>query len=168
MTDKGNPEKSISESLETVLAQLSTDQIRFVIARQEFATDKEAAEAIGIKPDTVYHWPDIVREAVRLMVEDGMVTALHLRRRNLAKAMMVKIRGLDSKREQTRQGVATEIIEWEMGKAMQRETHEHTGADGGPIELRRVPVEQLTDDELDTLVAIAERLQPATDGASPA
>ena len=116
---QGNPQKSIQERLSAALSQLSTDQIRFVVARQEFSTDKEAAENIGIKPDTVYRWPEVVKEAVQLMAQDGLVTAIHLRKRNLAKAMLVKVGGLDSRDDKIAQGVATEIIEWEMGKAAQ-------------------------------------------------
>jgi len=111
--------KFTSEELSDVLAQLSTDQIRFVVARQECNSDKEAAEAIGIAPGTVYHWPDAVKRAVRLMAQDGIVVATHVRRRNLAKAMLTKVAGLDSIDESVRQRVATEIIEWEMGKATQ-------------------------------------------------
>ena len=128
---QGIPEKSIPDTLETVLAQLSTDQIRFVVARQEYTSDKEAAKAVGIKPDTVYHWPPIVAEAVRLMAEDGLVTALHVRRRNLAKAMLVKVAGLDSDDERVKQTTATEIIEWELGRAAQKQ--EITGPSGGPL-----------------------------------
>lgn len=109
----------ISEQLEAILARLSTDQIRYVVARQEFATDKEAAEEVGISPRTVYSWGNDVREAVRMMAVDGMVTAQHIRRRNLAKAMLIKVKGLDSDDDVLRQKVATEIIEWEMGKAKQ-------------------------------------------------
>ena len=124
-------EKYTSEVFEAVLGKLSNDQLRFVVARQEFATDKEAAEAVDIKPNTVYHWPDVVKEAVRLMSLDGLISALHIRRRNLAKAMMVKVGGLDSEDERVRQSASTEIIEWETGKATQRQ--ELTGADGDPI-----------------------------------
>ncbi len=137
MTDQPIPEKSIPDTLETVLAQLSTDQIRFVVARHEYATDKEAALAVGMKPDTVYHWPEIVREAVRLMAMDGMVTALHLRRRNLAKAMLVKVAGLDSDDERIQQGCATEIIEGEIGKAPQKTVI--SGPNGGPVAVTEVP-----------------------------
>ena len=127
-----NTEKSIQERLQAAISELSIDQIRFVIARQEYSTDKEAAESIGIKPDTVYRWPDIVKEAVRLMAADGIVVETHLRRRSLAKAMLVKISGLDSEREGLQQRVATEIIEWEMGKAAQP----ITGEDGKPLVIR--------------------------------
>jgi len=128
-----SPEKSTTEGLDAILGQLTTDQIRFVIARQNCASDKEAAEEIELKPNSVYKWDnkELVNEAVRLMALDGLVVARHIRRRNLAKAMATKVAGLDSKSEHTRQGVATEIIEWEMGKATQR--LEATGKDGGPI-----------------------------------
>lgn len=127
-------EKSSSDELVQVVARLSTDQIRFVVARQEFSTDKEAAEEIGIKPDTVYQWKHKghpIDEAVRLMALDGIIIAKELRRRNLAKAMAVKVAGLDVDDDKLRQAIATEIIEWEMGKAAQRQ--EVSGPGGGPV-----------------------------------
>jgi hypothetical protein len=133
MSDQKNPEKSISESLSEVLAELTTDQLRFVVARQDYKSDKEAAEAIDLKPDTVYRWPDVVKEAVRLMALDATESSRQIRRRNLLKAMMVKIRGLDSNNEELRQKVATEIIEGELGKPKQQT--ELTGKDGGPVEM---------------------------------
>ena len=130
------PENSISERLEAVLSQLSADQIRFVVARQDVPTDKEAAQAVGIKPDTVYHWKSRdgapITEAQQLMASDGLIVAHHVRRRNLAKAMLVKVAGLDSDDERTRQNVSTEIIEWEMGRAQQTTKLEGTG-EGGAI-----------------------------------
>jgi len=126
-----NQEKYISEQLSEILDKLSLDQIRFVVARQEYATDKEAAEHIGIQPQTVYRWGDDVKQAVRLMAYDGMITAQHIRRKALAKAMLVKVKGLDSDDDSLRQRVATEIIEWEMGKAMQPQ--EISGKDGTPL-----------------------------------
>ena len=134
MESKATQEKSSSDTLEQVLDRLSTDQIRFIVARQEFSTDKEAAQAIGIKPDTVYQWKHKgvpIDSAVRLMAMDGVVVATEMRRRNLAKAMLVKVAGLDEKDVKVRQGVATEIIEWEMGKAKQKQ--EISGPDDGPL-----------------------------------
>lgn len=152
MQNKASQEKSSSSELGQALARLSTDQIRFVVARQEFSTDKEAAEEIGVKPDTVYQWKHRgvpIDKAVRLMAFDGVEVASELRRRNLAKAMAVKVAGLDSNKEVTRQNVATEIIEWEMGKAMQKQ--EITGHDGLPIPIQiteivvKVPREPVED-----------------------
>lgn len=134
MTEQTDQEKSSSDQLEQVLDKLSIDQIRFIVARQQFSTDKEAAEEVELKPDTVYQWKHKgvpIEDAVRLMALDGLVVAQHIRRKNLAKAMLVKVAGLDLDDERLRQTVATEIIEWEMGKAKQ--TTELTGDDGGPI-----------------------------------
>jgi len=126
--NKKNQEKSSTDSarLKVILDCLSLEQIRFITARQECATDKEAAEAIGIKPDTVYQWKHKgipIEEACQLMAYDGLITALHIRKRNLVKAMMVKVAGLDLDDDSLRQRVATEIIEWETGKANQPIEH---------------------------------------------
>jgi hypothetical protein len=134
MEGKTEQGKSSSDELAQVIARLSADQIRFVVARQQFSTDKEAAEEIGIKADTVYQWKhkgDPIGEAVRLMAQDGIIVAKELRRRNLAKAMAIKVAGLNSDDERLRQNVATEIIEGEMGKPTQRQ--EVSGPEGGPI-----------------------------------
>ena len=132
-----NVEKAMSEQLADILEQLSFDQKRFIIARQETSTDKEAAEAIGIKPETVYRWrqeQSPIDEALSLMAHDGLVMALHLRRKSLAKAMAIKVGGLDEEDNRLRQGVATEIIEWEMGKAGQK--MELSGKDGEPLAIK--------------------------------
>ena len=133
-TIQNNPEKSTSDALEEILAQLTPNQIRFVVARQDTTTDKEAAELVGIKPDTVSHWKSRdgapICAAVQLSALDSETTARHIRKRNLAKAMSVKVAGLDSDDERTRQSASTEIIEWEMGRAQQGIKHSGTGEDG--------------------------------------
>ena len=114
-----------SERLQQLLKELTMTQLRFVIARLEARTDIEAAEIIKISPATVRSWDNKaeVNEAVALMRLDGMLTALEIRRRNLAKAMAVKAAGLDSDDEKVRQAVATELIEWELGRAKQAVEH---------------------------------------------
>ena len=127
-----NTPADTTDELAATVRNLSQDQIRFVVARQECATDKEAAETIGVSPETVKGWKYKgipIDDAVRLMALDGIVVASELRRRNLAKAMAVKVAGLDSGKENTRQNVATEIIEWEMGKAKQKQELEISGLD---------------------------------------
>ena len=118
-----NPEISIYERISELINTLSADQLRFIAIRPDYKTDKEAAEAISLKPDTVYHWPSMVKEAIRLLSLDRVATAQNLRRRHLIKAMMVKVRGLDSDNERIRQGVATEIVEGELGQAPQSIEH---------------------------------------------
>ena len=110
------------EDLGKLLEHFTVEQIQFVIARQEHGMDKDAAKAIGIPASKVKNWKYRgvpIDEAVRLMAMDGVVAALHLRRKALAKAMSVKFSGLVSRDERVRQGAATEFIEWELGKATQ-------------------------------------------------
>jgi hypothetical protein len=55
---------------DALLGQLSLDEIRFLIARSETTTDKEAATAIGYSPRTIIGWPaerkELIRQALRL------------------------------------------------------------------------------------------------------
>lgn len=114
-----NQKKSTSEQIDEVLASLSKDQLRFVVALLEYPTKKEAAERIGLKVDTVYSWNGNIDRAVKLMAKERLESTKAIRRNALIKAIMVKTAGLDSEDEVVRQKVATEIIEWELGKAQQ-------------------------------------------------
>lgn len=127
------PDPDVAE-LGEVIKDFSVDQIKFIVARQGCSTDRAAAEAIGVSPETVKSWKRRgvpIDAAAQLMAVDYVSAAMELRRRALIKAMTVKVGGLDSTDEGQRQRVATEIIEWEMGKATQRQ--ELTGPAGGPI-----------------------------------
>jgi len=110
-----------SEQLSEILRRLSKDQLRFVIAMQEYRSKKEAAEALELNLGTVYNWAKIVDEATKLLQLDILESASQMRKSALLRAMMIKMGGLDSDDEKVRQGVATEIIEGEMGKATQRQ-----------------------------------------------
>jgi hypothetical protein len=126
--EKENQEK---QSFDDILKRLTVDQKRFIVQRQEVSTDKDAALSIGVKPNTVSQWKREgypIDEAVEMMANDGVILAINIRRSSLAKAMLTKVAGLDSSNERVRQGVATEIIEWEMGRPTQ--SLEHTGKDG--------------------------------------
>ena len=113
--------KSTSERLDEIIGKLSKDQLRFIVALQDYPSKKEAAEAIGLKPNTVYNWNGDIDEAIQLMAQERLEGAKAIRKNALIKAIMVKIAGLDSGDEALRQKVATEIIEWELGKALQRQ-----------------------------------------------
>jgi hypothetical protein len=106
--------------LESILALLSHDQLRYITARLQTASKSDAAKAIGLKPNTCSHWPAYVERAVILIQQEQITTARHILEHTLVKAMMVKIAGLDSPKEQTRQAVATEIIEWNLGRPRQQ------------------------------------------------
>ena len=122
MTTNDNNPQHIDEiaELDAILQTLTVDQLRYLVARNEFSSIKDAANAIGVPYGTVTHWPDSVERAARLMALDGVHVAREMRRRALPKAMAVKVAGLESKDEKIRQGVSTEIVEWEMGKAVSK------------------------------------------------
>ena len=113
-------EQSISKQLDEVLLSLTPDQLRFVVEMPNHKTKKSCAIALGLSVNSAYNFPDSVDKAIELMARNVIEGALAIRKRNLAKAMMVKMAGLDLDDNALRQRVATEIIEWETGKAMQK------------------------------------------------
>jgi hypothetical protein len=50
------PELSTSERFAEIWAGLGHNQRRFVIAMLESKTKREAAESIGVQPNTAYKW----------------------------------------------------------------------------------------------------------------
>jgi hypothetical protein len=85
--------------LEAILNTLSLDQLKYVAVRPYVQFNREAAEQIGIRQEEVSRWKNRadVDRAVKLMAMDGVILAKTMRRRALAKAMQVKIEGLDDK-----------------------------------------------------------------------
>ena len=124
-------ENSISERLLALWPQLTRNQRRFVVAMQDCATKKEAAEAIGLQPDTVYRWPDLVDTAIQVLSDDIEGAVLDILTSSAAKAALVKVAGLDDDDDRLRQAVASEILDRILGKPTQRQ--ELTGADGGRL-----------------------------------
>lgn len=103
---------------------------------QDSPTKKDAAEAIGLEPNTVYSWPKIVDDAVERFADDVEAAALDIILANAGKAAMVKAAGLDSGDERTRQQVASEILDRVLGKPTQRQ--ELAGPGGGPVPIQVV------------------------------
>lgn len=104
------------------------NDIRLMIARSECNTLKQACELTGLKYRGVRFWRsedperrERFERALRLVAQDAVAAALEIRRRTVGKAMAVKARLLDSDDERIRSAAASDIIEWEMGKAKQRQ-----------------------------------------------
>lgn len=133
--EQTNQEKSTSEITDRIFAEmwgnLNTNQRRFAIAMMESKTQKEAAELVGMKPNTVYKWGDEVNRVVDFMRANIEVSAMGIILNVASKAAAVKSSGLDSDNEGIRQGVASEILDRVMGKPKQRS--ELTGADGAEL-----------------------------------
>ena len=112
-----------SDDFQSICDQLTIDQLRFVTARMNVSTDKEAAQAIGVEPRTISEWKRAgapIDEAVKLLIHDGLVLSRTILRRSVAEAAAIKRAGLYSDDEKTRQAAATEILDRELGKATQR------------------------------------------------
>lgn len=126
-------QESTNETLKKLLPQLSYIQLRYLAARILCVSDKEAADAIGITPEAVYHWPNkaVVKRALHLLGEDGVLSAREIIRRNAPRAASVKVKGLESANERVQQAASTEILDRTMGKSPQK--HEVGGPDGQPI-----------------------------------
>ncbi len=126
--DDERKEMDSSGNIDEMLKRLTAEQLRFVQKRLYSNSDAEAANAAGIPLGTMYKWSDWVRvEVPRLLAMDGVHLAAEMRRRVLPDAMAVKVDGLNSPDEKLRQNVATELIEWEMGKAVQRTQMDQKG-----------------------------------------
>jgi len=97
-----------------ILNQLSYSQLRFITARLESDTDKEAALKIGIMPQTASGWPEreLIKEALTLMAMRAAFGVRAILERNAIKAAMVKVKGLDSSDEKIAQQSAREVLEW--------------------------------------------------------
>ena len=145
MSEQTDIEKSTSEQFKALWIQLNHNQQRFAIAMIGSATKKEAAESVGIKPNTTYGWNGIVDEVVSIMRTYSADTALAILENEVPKAAMIKALGLDSDNERIRQDSASEILDRNLGKPTQRQ--ELTGADGGPLKAE-VTTEEISEEEL--------------------
>jgi len=130
-------EKSTSSRFAEIWAQLNHNQRRFVVAMLDAPNKKEAAEAIDIMPDTVYRWPPIVDEAITLLGRDIRNSVVEIISSGAAKAALVKLAGLDSDSEQTRQSVASEILDRMLGRAI---SHMDVQSGGQPITITTIEV----------------------------
>jgi hypothetical protein len=134
--------------LQTILAQLSKDQLRFVVAMQEHKTKDAAAKALHLKPDTVYHWDvELIEEAINLMAMSIVDSAMEQHRLAANKAAAVRVAGLDSKNEIVRQRAAADILDRILGKVSQGV--EVTGKDGGGLVVTIVKASNDTDEDND-------------------
>lgn len=125
-------EKLHNETGESPFLLLSDTQWRYITAMIENPTfsKKEAADYIGISEKTAYGWTQKaphVDEALEISRKDVHSATLARRKQLTLKALAVKASGLDSEDENIRQKTATEILEWELGKATQ---HTETKTDG--------------------------------------
>lgn len=97
------------------------------------ATKKEAAEAIGLQPDTVYRWNGDLDAVIDFMRNEAAAAALGIVTANAGKAAMVIGGLLDSDDENIRLRAGQDVLDRTMGRATQRQ--EVTGSGGAPLEI---------------------------------
>lgn len=123
-----------TSQFEDIVSQLTVDQLRFVTARLNESTDKAAAEAVGVSPDTVTYWKRSgvpIDDAVKLLAFDGIVLAFEILRKSVAEAAAIKRAGMRSDDERIQQSSSSEIMDRVMGRPTQRQ--EISGPEGGPL-----------------------------------
>lgn len=108
-----------NQHTDNIFSLLSDIQWRFVTAMIDNPSwsKREAAQHIGLLPDTVYRWPDYVNAAILEARRNVHAAVVEMRKQAVIKAMAVKVRLLDSDDENVRSKAASDIIEWELGKA---------------------------------------------------
>lgn len=86
--------------LQELLRTLSENQLRFVSARMNTGTDKEAAQRCDLNPDSIYNWPNKadVNRCVQLARLDGINVAREELRRGASEAVQALIGELKGKR----------------------------------------------------------------------
>ena len=83
-----------------------------------------------------------------------------MRKNAVLKAIAVKVKLLDSDEESIRSKAATEIIEWELGKATQ--PTELTGKNGGAIETKDVSLDD--DERIERIASLLDKARARRDG----
>ncbi len=118
---KQNQAKSSFDTFLGLWQQLNHNQRRYVVIAGEYKTKKDAAEALGLKPQTIHSWPPIVDTAVRLHQDQQIEAARAILHEAVSKAAMVKIAALDSDDNKTRQDAASEVLDRILGKPTQHQ-----------------------------------------------
>lgn len=115
--------ESIGE-VKDLLRHLSPIQIKYVIGMMYHKNQADALMATGIDIAVVRSWPreirDVIDKAISMIAWDTVQFARQLMKEYVLQAVLVKISGLNSEDELVRQKTATELIEWESGKAKTR------------------------------------------------
>jgi len=129
------PKSVIDEDLTDIFTQLTVEQARFVVARLDSRSDREAAEKIGVAPRTVYNWPPetraLIKQAIDCYLSNVTAAALGLLRSAVLKATLIKVEDLDADDARIRQDAATEILDRVLGRPRLA-----VDLDGGPIEVK--------------------------------
>jgi hypothetical protein len=125
-------------SLQETLAGLEAEKGDYVWYRSQCNTDAEAYRDAGVSKSTFYRWEDrddLNKLADELRAERRAKAEMILER-SLVKAAEIKVKGLDSRKEDTRLATASEILDRVLGRATQRQEIAGPGGDALTIVIK--------------------------------
>lgn len=133
-------DSQIIPDLRQILRKLTPEQREYVRVRPFCTTETEAAEKVGINRRTISQWKQDtdIELAVSLVQEDGIIMSSEMLRTALPDAANVIIELLGNRKENIRLSAAVEILDRNLGKAVQRQEVEQSGEVKIVIEHARV------------------------------
>lgn len=116
-----NPPAAPTMTFEEVFNELSHKCRMYVLEKLANPAEKKVdiCERLGLHPEYIYNKKKVIDQAIDLAAGKVAEVALVVLSEHLMSAVLVKIGGLDVDDDRLRQKVATEIIEWRLGKARQ-------------------------------------------------
>jgi len=113
------------DRLEEILKQLTPIQLRYVEVRPFYKFDYEAADDIKVSKDTVSRWneKEIIDEAVKLVMADGIILTKEILRRKSPKAARVMAELLEHRSEMVRFKASKDILDRNVGNAPEKVEH---------------------------------------------
>lgn len=112
------------QELQEIWSDLRPKQKQWVAAMQQAGTMGEAAKEVGLKPGTIYQWPEKVRvRAVNLYADATAELAMQELEEALTEAAMVKTKEVRNpgSTERSQQAAASDIMDRVMGKPTQKQ-----------------------------------------------
>jgi len=149
MSQSEEENASSDQDFEALWQRLSDSQQRYVVARQNHARKKDAANEVGIAPQTVYGWPDYVEDAADRLLDHTKETIKAGLESAAGKAIVeLKQRLLEADDERTALKAVKYVIDQLEGKPTQKQDIDMQG---------EVEVESdALDDAMDQLTKAAE------------
>ena len=120
--------------LRTKMNNLTDWKLDYVIERSKARKDSDGYSNAGISKSTFYSLEaeerEYLNELAQQLKRETSYRAIMVLEDATEEAARVKVAGLQSRNENVKQGVATEILDRQLGKATQRTETEHTGIVG--------------------------------------
>ena len=123
--------------LRTILYQLEDRQLDYVVERSRVNSDAEAYRNCSISKAAFYKLPAEKREELNDLAQqlkrESALRAVLILSDATEKAAQVKVAGLDNRKDNIKQAAATEILDRQLGKPMQRQETELSTKGDKPI-----------------------------------